>query len=136
MPLLWFFRLVQAEQYFTSNMKLTDYQWVNIGYTAQSLRRGTLSGKLHRLLGAVQDKTTAIREQFEAEFKESLEGAGNPEALSDEWMEINIAVSDTFKLSSTELDVPTFQMEWFDEVKMGASEYEFLSLLAHGNTKV
>jgi len=110
--------------------KFNDQQWVNLGGTIQILKmQQPLSGKLIRLLGVVVDKVAVLSEQFDKEFAEELEKAGNPLPKSKEWLDANIAVSDSFKLSETELDIPEFKAEWFDDVKFSPGQYEILTPL-------
>lgn len=111
-------------------MKLTDFQWVNIGFQIPVLlNSGTVSGKLHRLLGAVFAKTQGLREGFDKEFADELKTAGDPLFASQEWVDLNVKVSKSFGESSTELDVPEFMADWFDEVKFAPGQYEIFKVL-------
>jgi len=110
-------------------LKLTDYQWVNMAYAIQQLRATAISGRLHRLLGVVAEKTEPLKKQFEEEFAEALKGAGDPAVLSEGWVKVNVEVSGSFGQSSTELDIPKFEAAWFDDVVFPVGHYEFIKPL-------
>ncbi|HRH35844.1 MAG TPA: hypothetical protein PKY12_12340 [Catalimonadaceae bacterium] len=111
-------------------MKLSDYQWINIGFQIPLLKQsGTLSGRLHRLLGEVFAKTEDLRNQFQEEFDKDLLEAGSPAIMSEKWVEVNISVSDSFKQTSSELAVPAMKTEWFDDVQFAPGQYEIFKPL-------
>jgi len=100
-------------------MKLKDNQWVSIGNVALSLLSQPLSGKLNRLLRIVVDKTATLRNQFEEEVKEATVEGSDP-------LEVNLAVTESFSKGETDLDLPEFKAEWFDDVYFHPGYYEFL----------
>jgi len=108
-------------------MKLKDNQWANIGNLSVIILNTPISGKLNRLLKIVADKTLPIRTQFEREFEEALIEADSPAFGSEKWLEVNIAISNSFAKGETELDIPEFKAEWFDEVKFQPGHYDLLS---------
>lgn len=111
-------------------LKLTDYQWINIGFQIPILKAsGSLSGRLHRLLGEVYGKTEQLRNQFQEEFDKDLLEAGSPAIMSEKWLEVNISVSDSFKQTSSELAVPAMKTEWFDDVQFAPGQYEIFKPL-------
>lgn len=111
-------------------MKLSDYQWINIGFQIPILKAsGSLSGRLHRLLGEVFAKTEGLRNQFQEEFDKDLLEAGSPAIMSEKWLEVNISVSDSFKQTSSELAVPAMKTEWFDDVQFAPGQYEIFKPL-------
>jgi len=111
-------------------LKLSDYHWINIGFQIPILKAsGSLSGRLHRLLGEVFAKTEGLRNQFQEEFDKDLLEAGSPAIMSEKWLEVNISVSDSFKQTSSELAVPAMKAEWFDDVQFAPGQYEILKPL-------
>ena len=110
-------------------MKLKDNQWVSIGNVCIAIRaiNPFLSGKLNRILPIVISKTQTLREQFDAEIKEEMEKAKNPEPDSEQGLAINVAISDSFSKGESDFDIPELKAEWFDDVKFMQGHYEFLT---------
>ena len=104
-------------------LRLNDYQWINIGFQIPVLKQsGSLSGRLHRLLGEVYAQTEKLRNQFQEEFDKDLIEAGSPAIMSEKWLEVNVAVSDSFKKTHSEFDIPAMKAEWFDDVQFAPGQ--------------
>jgi len=110
--------------------KLKDQEWVNLHGTIQVMKLNqVLSGLLIRFFGVVLDRTKSLTTQFDSEFFEELKKGGNPLPNTKEWLEVNVALSDVFRQSESEFDIPTFNAEMFDGVNFGPGQYEIIEKL-------